>query len=117
MPRLSLGAITDDGYRERLTKARAAYLDDRFDESVNLSVAVYLDMMRADPGALKDTRLDATNRHAIWPDYGITLADAGTTSIRAVHDGRAHTMASAVCYFEYILEAVILSEQRDRAAP
>lgn len=110
MPVLSVTRIADDDHRKRMSEARAAYLDDRFDDSVALSTEVYLDVLRHDPDALAGTRLDRTNRFGQWPDYGVTLVHQGTPQVGAVADGRAHTMASAVCYFEYTLEVVILAE-------
>lgn len=110
MPVLSVKRITDDDFRKRMTEARAAYLDDRFDDSVALVTDVYLHVFREDPDALAGTRLDKTNRFGQWPDYGITLVDQGTPEVSAVSDGRAQTMASAVCYFEYVLEVVLLAQ-------
>ncbi len=101
--------VQDPELRELIEAARAGYLDDRNTESVEKSLEAFLALLRRQPDFLTSGPFAGNNRR-VFPQLGVKLTGAGTTSPALTYERRDFSNPEAITWYEYVSDCIVAAQ-------
>jgi hypothetical protein len=89
--------------------ARDAYLGDRSLESVERSLEAFRELLRRQPDFMTSGPFAGNNRR-VFPQLGVSLKGAGTTTPELVFERRQFSNPEAITYFEYVSDCIVAAD-------
>jgi hypothetical protein len=98
--------VQDPALRGLVEEARSAYLDNNNRESIEKSVAAFMELLRRQPDFLTAGPF-AKNDRRVWPPLGVALAVQPGEPPEAVYQRDRYSNPDAITYYEYVLDSIV----------
>ena len=98
--------VQDAALRGLVEEARTAYLDGQNRESIEKSVAAFLELLRRQPDFLTAGPFAGNNRR-VWPPLGVTLTARPGEEPEVVYQRERYSNPDAITYYEYVTDCIV----------